>query len=514
MKNIKRIIPLASMAIFYVACTDLEVQELDSKVIESSSGSFTGVDPTEALASAYLDLRNYASQDNIYALLEVTADQQFVPTRGTDWGDNGVWRVLHTHEWDANHQYVLSSWNMINSYLYKLGQLLDEASEPSALQTAEGKFLRAFNMFYLLDLYGQVPIRGVNDGPDVDPEVLSAAEVIDQIVADLEAAIPELPDLSPDDDNIQASKAAARFLLAKTLLNKQVFLGEAETSADDMTEVITLVDAIAASGYALEDDYFNIFAHHDDNTETIFYTDQQVSFHIFNGLHYYQGVPGNLQGGWNGFTVTQATYDLFEGPESNAPNGGQDKRRGYVPDTLGIGFLIGQQYSPTEAGEALQTRSGKPLIFTRDLPGLLGNGEAEGIRALKYHPTWPKLDDNGDIGGPYKRGYVLFRYADAHLMKVEAILRGGSGGGDATTLLNELRTLRGASSATATLDELIDERGRELYKEGWRRNDQIRFGTFTQQWEFKTNTESFRVKFPIPSVALSSNPNLVQNDGY
>src|SRR5690606_33554436 len=112
-------------------------------------------------------------------------------------------------------------------------------------------------------------------------------------------------------------------------------------------------------------------------------------------------------------------------------------------------------------------------------------------------------------------GMIIFRYSDAHLMKAEAILRGGSSGEDATALINELRAIRGASAfSSVDLPELLDERARELYTEGWRRNDMIRFGVFTDTWEFKENTEEFRVLYPIPATALVSNPNLVQNTGY
>ncbi|HSI68877.1 MAG TPA: RagB/SusD family nutrient uptake outer membrane protein, partial [Gillisia sp.] len=62
--------------------------------------------------------------------------------------------------------------------------------------------------------------------------------------------------------------------------------------------------------------------------------------------------------------------------------------------------------------------------------------------------------------------------------------------------------------------EMLNERGRELYIEMWRRQDLIRFGKFTEAWEFKPATEDFRNLFPIPSIALNSNPNLVQNEGY
>ena len=61
---------------------------------------------------------------------------------------------------------------------------------------------------------------------------------------------------------------------------------------------------------------------------------------------------------------------------------------------------------------------------------------------------------------------------------------------------------------------MLDERGRELYWEGNRRSDQVRFGAFTGTWAAKTNTEAHRVLFPIPQQALDSNPNLKQNTGY
>src|SRR5690606_9516598 len=140
--------------------------------------------------------------------------------------------------------------------------------------------------------------------------------------------------------------------------------------------------------------------------------------------------------------------------------------------------------------------AGNPLVFTKELPGLTGNNERTGIRIIKYHP----------VNGAYTAHYILLRYADAHLMKIEAILRGGTSADNALTLYNELRDMREATPATSiTLDDVLDERGRELYIEGWRRNDQIRFGTFTSTWPMKDNTEAHRILFPIPANAISSN---------
>jgi hypothetical protein len=125
---------------------------------------------------------------------------------------------------------------------------------------------------------------------------------------------------------------------------------------------------------------------------------------------------------------------------------------------------------------------------------------------MKYNPRYD---------GGFTAHLVLFRYADAHLMKAEAQLRSG---GDPTALVNELRVLRDANPLGSVNEQaLLDERGRELYVEGWRRNDMIRFGQYTRQWEFKSSAETnndTRKLFPIPLPQLLANPGLQQNPGY
>jgi hypothetical protein len=81
--------------------------------------------------------------------------------------------------------------------------------------------------------------------------------------------------------------------------------------------------------------------------------------------------------------------------------------------------------------------------------------------------------------------------------------------------INTLRALRNAPILTSlTEQDLLNERGFELYYEGWRRQDQIRFGTFTDSWTAKEESESFREVFPIPPAALAANPGLTQTPGY
>jgi hypothetical protein len=114
--------------------------------------------------------------------------------------------------------------------------------------------------------------------------------------------------------------------------------------------------------------------------------------------------------------------------------------------------------------------------------------------------------------------FAFFRFADVRLMKAEAILRGGTatGGETALSIVNGIRAKRGvANLGSVDLTSLLAERGRELYLEAWRRNDMIRFGKFNDPvGERPQTSDGTKVVFPIPNIALSSNPNLHQNTGY
>lgn len=507
----KLMIFMMGLSVLIFSCTDLEVVELDSEVVDTPEGGFTGVNVEANLTDAYNGLNALGDQANIYALMEVTSDAQLVPTRGTDWGDNGVWRTLHQHTWDASHQFVLTAWNQLNSGTFRINQILE--SNPNAQQEAEARFIRAFLSFLIVDFWGILPDRGPRQLADELPNILTRAEAVARIEQDLsDAQINNLPAIGPGNNNqiLKASQASAHYLRAKFLLNKHILLNGAETNPEpqqaDLQKVVESVDFITNAGFALEEDFFKIFDPAADN-ESIFILNANAGNRIYNTVHYAHSF-GNLNpgGGWNGFCTTAEFYALFEGPAtSNAPNSGQEIRRGFVPNNgLGFGMLFGQQFD--DQGRALTTRSGAPLNFSRELPGLAGNTEETGIRLIKYHP---------ENGGEFPQYQILFRYADAFLMKAEAQLRLGQST-EALTMVNQLRTLRGATPFTSlSLSDMLDERGRELYIEFWRRQDQIRFGDFLRDWPYKGGTsDPSRLLFPIPVLALSSNPNLVQNPGY
>ena len=498
-------------ALLIISCTDLEIEETDS-IFEESDG-FSGVPAESSLTQLYNDIfGQLGNQEDFFALNEVSTDELLVPTRGTDWGDNGIWRTLHTHTWATTHDYILNTWNNLNQNVFRATEIIDTRSSPTPQEEAEARFLRAFSMFWVMDLYGQVPFREVEEGPEVSPRVLTRQEAYNFVLDDLTTALPNLPTTGPSAQTEFASQASANFLLAKLRLNAHIYNGTGTPDANDMTAVINAVDAIADDGFGLQSGYFEIFEESVDN-ETIWWARTSVGNRIWNGLHYNQIAPGNDGGGWNGFSTLAEFYDLFEGdPNTNAVGSGQEERRGFVPDAtnsnssnlgIGYGFLLGQQYDVD--GNPLEDRIDQPLAFTRELPGLIGNNERTGIRVIKYHP----------VNGSFTSHEVVFRYADAHLMKAEAMMRSG---GDPTSMVNQLRILREADPlGTVTESDLLAERGRELYIEFWRRNDLIRFGEFTRDWEFKDPAsvgDTNKQLYPIPANALLSNPNLVQNPGY
>ena len=513
-RQIKFYVLLALMTVLTFSCTDLKIEGTDSIILESSGGEFTGVANVQtSLDNLYNGVRGQVeSHEALFGINEVSSDELIIPTRGTDWGDNGIWRKLHQHTWGPNHLFLLNTWNNFNQNVFLANEIIDSRSSPSAQQEAEAKFLRAFNMWVILDMFGQVPFREVDEGPEIDPKVFTRTEGLDFILQDIEDALAGLSSIGPGAGTNKAGKAAALFLKARILLNKHVYNGSGSADSGDMQTVISLVDDIAAEGYGLETGYFDIFKEAADN-ETIFHTTSSTGNRMWSGLHYHQVTPSQTGGGWNGFSTLAEFYDLFEGPAtSNFAGEGQEERRGWVPDGtntdptnygMGFGFLIGQQVG--NDGSPLTDRAGAPLVFTKEFAGMVGNNERHGVRVLKYHPA------NGD----FANHVIVFRYADAHLMKAEAMLRSG---GDATAMVNELRQLRGASDlGSVSESDMLEERGRELYQEAIRRVDLIRFGEFTKDWEFK-NPDAVgdvnRNLFPIPTNALLSNPNLTQNPGY
>ena len=384
-------------------------------------------------------------------------------------------------------------------------------------------------MFWELDLYDQVLYRDPGEDVTQPARVRKGTEALKYIIEEVIAVQKDLP-IAPAG---KANQDAARCLLMKCYLNKGAYANRKSPTFDaaDMNQIITLADQIIVSGrYAFTANYFDNFA--PNNTaigkENIFTQENTYSSggdvrSYWKFISHYNLFPVN---GYNGPATTAEFYDKFEAT---------DKRRGvaYVDPTasttesanpgnrINVGFLVGQQYSLKD-DSPLTDRGKNPLIFTKDI-NLFETGkdlEVKGIRPVKY-PVDYVSEAKG--GGGAENDHVSFRLADVLLMKAEAILRGGTPtsagtfGATPLALVNTIRThpSRGASTLTAlTLDILLDERGRELYNEEWRRQDLIRFGKFLLARKDKPASPDKALLFPIPQQEVSANPNITQNPGY
>lgn len=503
----KNLFYLLAFVFILGSCTNLE-EEIKDGVVPSADN----VDVNSLLADAYLSLQVFQTQDNIWALQQHTTDETMGPTRGTDWDDNGIWRTLHDHTWDSEHNFILSSFNSMGRGLYLANNIL--AFSPSPAVENEARFIRAFYAYHLNDNWGQVPMR--TPGEDVastDPVVMKAAEATNFVISELEAILPNLPDNAPA---YQASKNAARALLAKAYLNKGVHGGDRANpsfAAADMNKAIQYCDEIINTNtYSVDDDFHDNFRPNnaDVSSELIFTSQNKggdqagnVRSRWWMTLHYNQN-----PGGWNGFTTIAEFYDKFQDPNDIRF---KSEPADLTPVSgLTAGFLEGQQFD--KDGNPLEDRKGNPLSFTKDVTFFEtgDNLEVTGVRVIKYIPDFVD-DEQSD------NDYVFLRYSDVILMKAEAIARGGSPtlGQDAASLVNMVREKRNVpANSDGSISSIYDERGYELYWEGHRRNDQIRFGTYLEKYTSKDVSGPDRLLFPIPAIEIAANPNLEQNPGY
>jgi starch-binding outer membrane protein, SusD/RagB family len=512
MKNIKTKIPAAIAIIIFVfaGCSKLDEKLQDRLTLKQVEEATAGETPdvSALLTEVYNSLLNFNGGGDVN-MPEHVSDELLAPTRGGDWDDNGAWRSLYQHTWDADHANLRDYFNRLNSGLFSAIDILQ--FNPNPQQEAEARFVRAFYVFWICDGWGQVPMR-TPGAPLADiPTVMSSKDAIDFVISELEAIIGNLPANAVP---WVATKAAANALLAKAYLNKAVFEStDRKTftfSAEDMNAVIANCDAIINSGkFALEANYFDNFTSHngENSSELIFCTNNRAGVQSnsmrgtwMSGLHYNQ-----TPSGWNGFTTLADLYNSFEA---------NDMRRGAELPTLkaetGLraGLLFGQQYN--SQGVALKDRQGNPLSFTLESPIIVSGTllEVSGVRVMKFIPDMT----NESVPG---NDFPFFRYADILLTKAEALMRTGNSSG-ALTIVNGIRAVRGAT-AMASINEasLLAERGRELYTEGWRRTDLVRFGKFLEPWSEKPTTDDPKyLLFPFPSAQIVANPNLQQNPGY
>jgi hypothetical protein len=368
----------------------------------------------------------------------------------------------------------------------------------------EARFLRAYQYWVLMDLYGNPPFVTENDiiGSGL-PRQIQRKDLFTYIESELKAIDADL--VAPKANEYgRADQAAAWALLARMYLNAQVYTGTPR-----YTDAITYCNKITGAGYTLHGNYRELtIADNNLNTDEMIFPIAYDGTYTQNWggttylTHGPAAVPGSISGtsgNWGGLRVTQNFVSLFSDPSGNT-----DQRAQFY--TPGQNLLMSDLYTGTDGYSVTKfrnkTRTGGPAPHA-DPAG-----------------NWVDID------------FPLFRLGEIYLIYAESVLRGGTGGsaGTALTYINNLRTRAYGGSLAGnitagqlTTDFILDERGRELWFETSRRTDLIRYGKFTTGtylWAWKGGVAGGRSVqdiyniFPIPATDLSSNPNLVQNLGY
>jgi hypothetical protein len=492
------ILAFVSLGLLFWSCTDLEEDPKSS--VTADDFYKTESELVAAVVPVYNALNNFTWEAPMF-LQEVSTDELIIPQRGGDWGDNNVWKDLHRHEWKPTLGFVNDAWVRLYGGVARANNVLDELSraEQTALVTlfiSETRVIRAFFYFHLMDLYGGVPIvTAAFTDPENPPAQNTRQQVYDFVVSEINEALPNLEDSFGAGDWGRVSKNAARAILATVYLNAEVYTGSARWS-----ECEAACDAIINSGlHSLNSDYFATFSPTNEgpgNAELIWVVghanqDGVGFFRHMATLHYNQ-LPWTP---WNGFSVVSDFYNRYD------------------PDDLRLNqFLVGQQVwlAGPKIGQETTDRNGAPLIFTVTINDLNNANEQEGVRVNKW-PVDPNATNN-NAGNDF----ALFRYSGILLTKAEALLMQGDAGG-ALALVNQVRARAFEPDeplAAVTRDDILNERGFELFWENFRRQDLIRTGHFQDSWSFKTDNNPIRNLYPIPQAQLDANPNLHQNPGY
>ncbi len=464
----------------------------------NGAGDVAGIDEGE---SSYLR--------NLWVFEELTTDEVI-----NHWGGDAGIYDFHNQSWSASNKYITGMYYRIfyqitlcNSFLRETtDKKLSDRGTSNDLKTeidtyrAEVRFLRALSYWHALNYFGNVPFVTEEDGIGAFlPEQISRENLFTYIEDELLDVQTKLVDAKAN-EYARADKAAAWTLLAKLYLNAKVYTGTGRYE-----DCITYTEKVINAGYSLNANYNHLFLA--DN-------------HICSGVIFPIAFDGIRTKTWGG-----TTYLINAATGGNMNSGDMGISGGWAGNTT-TSALVSK--FPDETGDI----DGRAMFFTSGQSldiGDYNNDFTQGYAITK----WKNITSTGAQGSDgthVDTDFPMFRLADIYLMYAEAVKRGG--GGSEATAVNYINDLRqraygdASGNITAgdlTLDFILDERARELYWEGYRRTDLIRYGKFstsTYVWPWKGGSEngiSTDAKydlFPIPSSDLSANPNLIQNPGY
>lgn len=539
MNYIKKFFLIVPACISLVAChADLDQNPIDPDSFTETNVFLNAQEAKSALAKLYASLaltgqQGPAGQPDItgidegtsqysrmlFSLNELTTDNAVV-----GWGDPGL-PNLHAMNWGASNDFTTGMYyrlaqevSFCNSFISN-AQALNDNPEVAAY-IAEARFLRAFAYYNLMDLYANVPL--VEQVSTELPEQ-SNREMIFEFVENELLAIQEDLLASGSNEYGRVDEVAAWGLLSKLYLNAESWIGTPRYTdalnysqqAINSTYSINTTDANGnGSAYDelfLADNNSNgaqnefIFAINFDGNQSKTYGGTTFLVHASIGGSMDASEFG-VNGGWEGLRTTKALVNKFN-------------------------------YSVTaedEDGNPVEWEDARAMFYTDGQSfeiNTIANTFTDGYAVTKFKNVDSDGNQGSDLGGDFvDTDLPLIRVAEIYLNYAEAHLRGG--GGDAATAtgyINELRERAfgdnsgNINSSDLSLNFILDERARELYWEGQRRTDLIRYGLFTSGsylWPFKGGisggmaVEDFRRLFPLPSNLISVNQNLTQNTGY
>ena len=472
----------------------------------------------------------------IYDLQTFGSDEAMLPTRGHDWYDGEMWQHMYRHSWDPGHELLYNSW----TYLYKAITLCNRSIEHLAehrdiltdnefhAYTAEVRALRAIYYWYLLDLFGRVPIF-TNTSLSMNDVFQSERSELFKFVYDelLEACynLPKKNSVGEGDYYGRVTFDVAMFVLAKLALNAEIYLDDDWTDKKYLDgkeiildvygqkmnawEAVDFFCSFLEDWYRLEDYYSSNFVVRNENSrENIWiipmdkdlYSNTQQN--LKRSWHYRHADAYGITGE-NGSCATLNTLRIFGyGTEDEDPR-------------FELNYWANEVYD--RLGNFIPDRTGNPLTYYPNAVKMdLSYDpyvETAGARMKKYD-----IDKNATKDGTLMdNDIVLFRFADVLLMRAEAKWRNGQDGSDD---FNAVRNRAGVEPREMTAETLLDERLLELCWEGWRRQDMIRFRQYKSLFTGDAfddpidESDGHTTVFPIPKDILILNPHFTQNKGY
>ena len=518
MKKIYYILGILAVAASLTACVgDLNVTPIDPNANTADKALATESQFKAYLASSYLGfatsgyygangspsisgLDGGASQyiRGLFHHSELTTDEAVC-----GWNDQTI-KNFHWMNWTTDDTFIYAFYSRILMQVSATNEFIREAAKygdnvaNKDEYIAEARVLRAIAYYHAIDNFGNVPFCDENSIVGSVPEQMPRAELFNWLETELLDLINNSALAAPRANGYsRADKGVAKFLLAKLYLNAEVFTGTkmydkcADVLKDLMDDGYSLHTTPNGDKFSAYQDLF--LADNDKCTDEIIFAIQQdgvntTSYGVTNYL-IFASTGGTMDpaelgisSGWGGLRTTPQFYRKF------SPD---DKRA--------LFFTSGQQEDIDDIGE-----------FTN------------GYAFMKFRNI--KSDGNpGQELGFVDTDFPMMRYADVLLMAAECAVRGAAGL-DGLSALNQVRERAGLPAVKAyVLQDVLDERGRELYQECWRRNDLVRFGQFTTGdylWQWKGNVkegkgvDDYRNLFPIPDSDRLANSNLQQNPGY